>query len=378
MKVVSLFSGCGGFDLGFIKAGYKVIWANDNNKNACRTYAHNISKDIVCDDIRNIKSEGIPNDFDVLIGGFPCQGFSVNNANRHVDDERNFLYREMLRVLRDKRPKFFVAENVKGLLSLGNGEVIKKIISDFSNLGYKVDYYLLNAKDYNVPQSRERVFIVGGLDKSVPSPKQPKIKPISTRQAIGWLSDVRCQDLAFLHKQHPVYNHVARTNVKDTFIARKHEVDQAVICDYLRANKTLSSRKIDDHFGYKDTAAHWFRKDKWGSLPSPEQWIMLKNLLRFDDTHDKVMTEVIEKEITFEQAKRISVWNKPSHTITATNPEIHPNKKRRLSVRECAILQSFPSTFIFCGSVTSMYRQVGNAVPPNLAYHIAKTIRRLL
>ena len=130
--------------------------------------------------------------------------------------------------------------------------------------------------------------------------------------------------------------------------------------------------------GYRHTAGHWFRKDKYGSLPSVSDWWKLKDLLNFDNSYDQQMTELIEKEITFEQSLRNTNWNRPSDTITASTPEIHVNKQRRLSVRECAILQSFPDNFIFYGSLTSMYRQVGNAVPPKLAKAIAKEIKTYL
>jgi DNA (cytosine-5)-methyltransferase 1 len=160
MKVVSLFSGAGGLDLGFIKAGHEIIWANDNFQDAVKTYRKNIGDHIVCEDISKIPSEAIP-DHDILIGGFPCQGFSVANSNRGENDERNKLYLELLRVLVDKQPKFFLAENVKGILSLMHGKIFEMIISDFEKAGYRVKYKVLNAANYGVPQKRERVIILG-------------------------------------------------------------------------------------------------------------------------------------------------------------------------------------------------------------------------
>lgn len=376
MKVLSLFSGCGGFDLGFIEAGYEIVWANDIDKNACKTYRFNLGP-IKCEDIRQILLEDLPNEFDVLIGGFPCQGFSVNNKNRTVSDERNFLYREMLRVLENKRPKVVVAENVKGILSLGKGNVINKIITDFQNLGYNVKYQVLNAKDFGVPQSRERVFIVGIIDKDFVFP-QKENTAISVRDAIGHLAESRTRDDSFKVKNETIHNHVARENVSDTFFARKYKVDQKEIANYLKKHKKFTTKAIDDHFGYNHTAGHWFRTDQWGSLPNPEQWMILKKLLDFDDTHDLKMTTLVEKKITFEQSKRIVDWDRPSRTITASNVEIHPNRKRRLSVREAAILQSFPNNFEFTGSLTSMYRQIGNSVPPKLAYAIAVQLKQYL
>jgi DNA (cytosine-5)-methyltransferase 1 len=160
MKVVSLFSGAGGLDLGFIKAGHEVIWANDNFPDAVKTYRNNIGDHIVCEDISKIPSDQIP-EHDILIGGFPCQGFSLANSKRGEHDERNKLYLELLRVLVDKQPKFFLAENVKGILSLMKGKIFKLIISDFENAGYRVKHKVLNAANYGVPQKRERVIILG-------------------------------------------------------------------------------------------------------------------------------------------------------------------------------------------------------------------------
>ena len=160
MKVISLFSGCGGLDLGFINAGMEIIWANDLYADAVETYKKNIGDHITLKSILEVKSNEIP-DCDGVIGGFPCQGFSLANTGRNVDDTRNFLYREFVRVIKDKKPKFFIAENVKGILSLGKGKVFEKIIKDFSSCGYVVRYHLFNAADYGVPQRRERVFIFG-------------------------------------------------------------------------------------------------------------------------------------------------------------------------------------------------------------------------
>ena len=160
MNIVSLFSGAGGLDLGFVQAGHKVIWANDLFEDAVKTYRLNLGDHIVFQNIYDIPSEEIPEP-DIVIGGFPCQGFSVANTGRHEDDERNTLYMEMIRVIRDKSPKYFLAENVKGILSLGKGQVFQNIMSDFRSLGYNVQYRLLNAADYGVPQKRFRVIIVG-------------------------------------------------------------------------------------------------------------------------------------------------------------------------------------------------------------------------
>lgn len=160
MRIVSLFSGAGGLDYGLIKAGHKVIWANDIDKDAVATYKENIGKEIVCDDIKNITVEQIP-DADVVVGGFPCQGFSMANMRRSVDDDRNQLYKFFYQVVQVKQPAFFIAENVRGILSLDKGEAIKKIVSDFEQAGYTVSVNKVNLADYGVPQTRIRVFIIG-------------------------------------------------------------------------------------------------------------------------------------------------------------------------------------------------------------------------
>lgn len=389
-KSVGLFSGCGGLDLGFIKSGFDVIWANDFDKDAVNTYRKNIGPEITLGDISKINSDEIPNDFDVLLGGFPCQGFSVANNKRSMEDKRNFLYLEMLRIIQDKKPKFFVAENVKGILSLQKGEVIQMIKNDFESLGYKVNYRLLKASDYGVPQNRERVIIIGnrlGLENPFPLITHGTgndlfnnaIKPyVNVKDIVADLKAVRTRDFSFKLNGKQIYNHIARTNVSDKFWGRKHNVNQHEICDYLkvwRKKSGISTKKIDAHFGYAHTAGHWFRKDnKSGSIPKPEDWWELKKLLGFDDKYDKKVTEMEEKTIVFEQSLRINNWDTPSDTITATGPEIHPNRKRRMSVRECARIQTFPDDFIFTGSLNSMYKQIGNAVPVLLAEKIGKEI----
>jgi DNA (cytosine-5)-methyltransferase 1 len=393
-KIASLFSGCGGLDLGFIQEGFEVIWANDFFKEAVETYKYNIGNHISFGDITKIPSSKIPDDFDILLGGFPCQGFSVANNKRGMHDQRNFLYKELLRLIKDKKPKFFLAENVKGILSLQNGKVIEMIINDFRALGYKVDYKLLKASDYGVPQHRERVIIIGnrlGLENPFPKPTHGisddlfsrNLKPyIKVKEVVGFLSNIRTRDKSFQLKGKTIHNHIARTNVSEVFWGRKHNINQFDICDYLklwREKSGISVKKIDELFGYAHTAGHWFRKDNnSGSIPKPNDWWELKKLLKFDSKFDKAVTEFELKNIAFEQSLRINNWDMPSDTITATGPEIHPNKERRMSVRECAILQTFPDKFVFFGSLGNMYKQIGNAVPVLLGNKIAESVKKEL
>lgn len=393
-KIASLFSGCGGLDLGFIQSGFEVIWANDFFKEAVETYKNNIGNHIVYGDITKIPSDQIPDGFDVLLGGFPCQGFSIANSKRSMEDERNFLYKELLRLINDKQPKFFVAENVKGLLSMQKGKVLEMILNDFKSLGYKVDYRVLKASDYGVPQNRERVVIIGnrlGLENLFPikthgfinNLSDNSIKPyVAVKDVVSHLINERPRDKPFEINGKIIYNHVARTNVHDKFWGRKHKVNQFEICDYLKEWRTkagISTKKIDEIFGYAHTAGHWFRKDNGsGSIPNPKDWWELKKILSFDDKFDKAVTELELKPISFEQSLRINNWETPSDTITATGPEIHPNKERRMSVRECAIFQTFPDDFIFSGSLGNMYKQIGNAVPVLLGNKIAEVIKEQL
>lgn len=396
-RVISLFSGAGGMDLGFINAGFNIVWANDFFKEAVESYKKNVDERIVYGDITKIDSSEMPDEIDLVIGGFPCQGFSVANTKRSMKDERNFLYKEMLRVIRDKKPKFFVAENVKGILSMKKGKVIEMIKKDFRSLGYEVDARLLNAAEYGVPQARERVVIIGnriGVNNPYPKPthwvdsktyetKKGLKAPVTVEQTIGFLSDVRLNDNPItLEDGTIIYNHMAATNVYDKFWGRKYKVKQSAICDYLkkwRDKAGYTTKKVDDHFGYKYTAGHWFRKDNnSGSIPKPSDWWELKKILGFDDKYDEKVTTMVEKEIKFEQSLRITNWDRPSDTITATGPEIHVNKERRLSARECAMLQTFPMDYQFVGSLNVVYKQIGNAVPVKLAEQIAKEIYDVL
>jgi DNA (cytosine-5)-methyltransferase 1 len=391
--LVSLFSGCGGMDLGFKQAGFEILWVNDFFKEAVDTYKLNIGDHIVLGDITQIPSSDIPDNPDIITGGFPCQGFSIANNNRSMQDERNFLYKELLRIIRDKQPKFFVAENVKGLLSMENGEVIKMIVKDFEDIGYKVDYKVLNAAEYGIPQMRERVIIIGnniGVENPFPTITHYIDKPIPGLQKCPTVADTLISLLGVRLSEEPiheydftVYNHIASTNVKERFLGRSFDVNQENLCDYLRENKKrngLSNKQIALSIGEKLTKVeHWFRKDNnSGSIPSPDCWLKLKTLLNLDDTFDEQILTFEEKEIKYEQSLRITNWDRPSDTITATTPEIHVNKDRRLSVREVARLQTFPEDFVFTGKLDKMYRQVGNAVPVQLAYLIAKNIKDVL
>ena len=210
MKIISLFSGAGGLDLGLIQAGNTVIWANDIDKDAVATYKENIGDHIVCDDIKNIDISTLP-DADVVVGGFPCQGFSQANRLRTLEDDRNQLYRFFYNTIKIKQPKFFIAENVKGILSLGKGEAIKQIVADFEAAGYITSVNLVNMANYGVPQTRQRVIIIGqrvDLGKELrfifPQPTHSKSgelpKWVSIKEAIDHFPDP--------DKENNILNHI--------------------------------------------------------------------------------------------------------------------------------------------------------------------------
>jgi DNA (cytosine-5)-methyltransferase 1 len=177
-KMISLFSGAGGLDIGFDRSGFKTVWANDIDKDACATYSLWSDAEVVCGDIGKVDFAKLP-EAEVIAGGFPCQGFSLAGP-RKIDDRRNALYRYFVKVVEEKQPLAFIAENVKGILTLGDGAVIEAIIEDFSEKGYDVYPNLVNAADYGVPQDRWRVILIG-LKKELLIPAYEFPKPTGKR-----------------------------------------------------------------------------------------------------------------------------------------------------------------------------------------------------
>lgn len=175
MRVASLFSGAGGLDLGLKWAGHNLLWANDIFLDAVATYELNIGSFVDTRDITLIPANQIP-ECDVVVGGFPCQGFSVANWGRKIDDPRNSLYKEFVRIVKSKKPLYFVAENVKGIKSLEKGEALKIILQEFESAGYRVKNAIVNAADYGVPQVRHRI-IFFGVRKDLPFPNVFPPKP---------------------------------------------------------------------------------------------------------------------------------------------------------------------------------------------------------
>ena len=193
-KTVALFAGCGGLDLGFENAGFNIIWANDNNKKVEETYRYNHKNtELIIKSLVDIKSEEIP-DCDIIIGGPPCQSWSLAGAMKGKEDSRGQLFYEYVRVIKDKRPMAFVAENVKGIISKAHIESFNEIVDMFKESGYTVTYKLVNAKNYGVPQDRERVFIVGVRNDLKVSYKFPQATNnesnyVTLENAIGDLRD---------------------------------------------------------------------------------------------------------------------------------------------------------------------------------------------
>ncbi len=328
MKLISLFSGAGGLDLGFERAGFEIAMANEFDKTIWATYEKNHSAPLIKGDIRSIKESDFPDDIDGIIGGPPCQSWSEAGSLRGINDDRGKLFFDYIRILKDKQPKFFLAENVSGMLANRHSEAVQNIIKCFEDCGYNVSITLVNAADYGVPQDRKRVFYIGfrkdlNIDFKFPEPTTPEAWQKKTlRDAIGDLAD---SAVPALPKN--------------------------------RANEGLS---ISNHEYF--TGAY---------------------------------------STIFMSRNRVRAWNEQGFTVQASGRQcqLHPqapkmqfvakNKRifvpgkedlyRRLTVRECARIQGFPDDFEFIYTdVDTGYKMIGNAVPVDLAYIIAKTIKKFL
>lgn len=325
MNIVSLFSGCGGLDLGFKKAGFQIAWANEFDKTIWDTFRFNFpNTPLETRDIRNILSNEIPDNIHGIIGGPPCQSFSEAGKRLGQEDQRGQLFLDYIRIVRDKKPMFFVAENVSGMLHSKHKNFVDFIVDSFEKIGYNISFQLLNAHDYDVAQDRKRVVFVGYR------------KDITTK----------------VFKIDPVVN-------------KKNNILKDVI---------------------------WDLNDK--AVPALDKNKANKNLKIFNHEYMTGFFSTI-----FMSRNRVRGWDEPSFTIQAggRHAPIHPQAPkmikiekdkqifkqgyedlyRRLSVRECARIQSFPDDFIFKYiDVATGYKMIGNAVPVNLGYHIAMQIKR--
>ena len=323
LTVASFFCGCGGSDLGILgdfdylnqhyaKLPIEINYAVDFDKFAVQTYNANFLHKAICKDIRNVSIQDIPN-FDILIGRFPCQSFSTVKPTKDTNDARANLYKELVRVLTAKKPKFFICENVKGLMTLQKGEILKKVIRDFEAVGYHVVYKLLLASDYGIPQRRERVFIVG-IRNDVPLQYQ---FPEPT------------------HTQYPTQNKKLWNPLKS--IVKELRIDE-------------------DKYYFSQKAVEGMKNAK-------------NNMKRglFQDLESQCLT------ITSHLAK-VSLNSRDPVLLVDADKEIY----RRFTPKEASGIQSFPDSFVFPVSEIQAYKQIGNAIPPVLMWHVAKSLTDLI
>lgn len=339
--VIDLFCGCGGLSYGFIEAGFDVLLGIDNWKDAISTFenTHKNAKGIVVDLFKEtpneISKQTSIKDIDVIIGGPPCQGFSIA-GKRIIDDERNQLYKSFVSFVKYHQPKVFLMENVPNIVSMGKGVVKDSIIEDFVKLGYTVVYKVLLASDYGVPQNRRRAFFVGTKNnKEFIFPEPTTKNPISAKDAISDLSEKSLTD-GTKYKTEPKseYQKLIREKSKGIY---NHEIT-------LHSEQTTSIISLVPDGGNYKNLPEELRKTRNVNIA----WTRLNS-------------------------------EKPSFTIdTGHRHHFHYKYNRVPTVRESARIQSFPDTFIFLGSKTSQYKQVGNAVPPILAKVLAKEIKKYL
>lgn len=336
-NIIDLFCGCGGFSLGFEQAGFNILLGIDIWKDALATfeYNHKQSKTLRADlsELSPKDTEQLlgNNDVDVIIGGPPCQGFSIA-GKRIVDDIRNKLYKSFVNFVDYYRPKAFVLENVPNILSIGNGIIKNAIINDFSSLGYTIEYRVMTASDYGVPQNRRRAIFVGfknGTHFKFPEPlSSPKI---TTKQALSDLPEYGINDgSAYPSECDSEYQILMREKSSGVY---NHQPT-------IHNQKTIDIiAKVPDGGNYKD-------------LPSE-----LQSTRKVHIAWTRLNSE------------------KPSFTIdTGHRHHFHYKYNRIPTARESARIQSFPDSFIFLSSRTSQLKQIGNAVPPLLGESIAKSI----
>ena len=330
-KMVSLFSGCGGLDLGFETAGFDIVWANDFDSDAQAVYRLNIGE-IDGRNIMSVGEEDIP-DCDILTAGFPCQPFSNAGNRKGVHDSRGMLYKECLRIIEKKMPKVIVFENVKGLLStkyIDGRKLVDVIVEDLANMngiGYNVDYKLINASDYGVPQNRQRVLFIGirkDLNIDFVFPKKIDKKGLTVGDILGIPNDV------------------------------PNQVDWPL------------SPQAMEMIAYIPEGGSW--KDVPYEHLAP----------RFRKIRDNM------KKYHSPNFYRRFARNEICGTMTASaQPEncgiVHPVENRRFTIREVARIQTFPDDFIFIDdnmkNITAMYKVIGNAVPVKMANAIATAIK---
>ena len=326
MKLISLFSGAGGLDLGFEKAEYSIMMANEYDKTIWATYEKNHSAPLIKGDIRNIKESDFPDFVDGIIGGPPCQSWSEAGAQRGINDSRGQLFFEYIRILKVKQPKFFLAENVSGMLANRHSEAVKNIVSLFDQCGYDISVTLVNAADYGVPQDRKRVFYIGfrkDLNILFEFPKPTTInynQKITLKTAIGDLVNLEVSALP--------------------------------------QNKANTDLKILNHEYFTGAYSTIF---------------MSRNRVRAWDEQAFTVQASGRQCQLHPQAPKMKFIEKNKRIFVPGKEDLY----RRLTVRECARIQGFPDDFEFIYTdVDNGYKMVGNAVPVELAYQIAKAIKK--
>lgn len=324
--VVSLFTGCGGLDYGFAQAGFQILFANDFNRSACETYQHNFqdSSHLVCGDINDL-IKNIPNNADLMIGGAPCQSWSMMGNRKGVEDKRGrgLLIFKTVEIFGLKKPRFFMMENVKGLLSHDNGNSFKSLLSAIENVGYDVHWHLFNMSEYGIPQRRERVIIWGKRrDETLDLTKLIPPKTFNRAEKLGDL-------LRSIQGQWPNSNENTGGNSKLQFGR------------ILRPGENLA------HISDQEIA------------------------LRFAQRNVKDAPSRIKG---FRPLYRLSPYEVAPTMVfnNGTNIPWHPWLDRQLSVREAATVQGFPLTFEFKGNLQEQYKQVANAVPPTFSIQLAQ------
>ena len=348
--VLDLFCGCGGLSRGFIDAGFSVKLGVDFDDKALESFAHNHEDAVAMkldlfnlDNVEQIKQFFTENGYelDVLVGGPPCQGFSLAGP-RQVDDSRNVLYQAMVKTATMMKPKVVVLENVPGMVQLHGGLVAEKIISDFTKLGYKMGYKILYAPDYGIPQIRKRVVFVGLLGAKeyfhYPEPTCQPENYVTCEEAIG---DLPCL-----------------LNIEGDIVQQYETEPQSKY----QEDRRKGSSAIHNHIG----TIHDEKTKKFiAMVPEGKNYKSLPPEYAGIYKYHEALTRYHSK--------------KPSPTInTGHRSHFHYKWDRIPTVRESARLQSFDDTFIFYGNKTQQYRQVGNAVPPLLGKAIAGEIKKWL
>lgn len=352
-RVIDLFSGCGGISVGFeMNDEIDVVGAIDFNKSACVTYEYNFPKaKVINGDIKAISVESTGfKDIDIIIGGPPCQGFSSLNRHQKLeDDPRNVLFFEFLRFVKELRPKAILIENVKQILTKNGGYAKNTICSILDEIGYNVDYKIINASDYGVPQNRERAVFIG-IRKDIGDINFDDIvkfqvsKKTTVREALEDLYDL--EDLDHINQ--------------DDFYVTKAPVSN----DYLKIMRNSTNYIFNHKIRYQKQEV----QDRVSFVPQGGNWKCVPDEYfpsKRNNRHSNYLRRFDE--------------NSQSTTIdTGHDVYYHPLFNRPPTVRESARLQSFPDRFIFVGSKNEQLRQVGNAVPPLMAFALSKLIVEVL